>query len=100
MIQVAPVTSPVPPGPRGVPLLGNLLDLARDQLGFVQECTRRYGDLVSIRYGGQRAVIVNHPDDVEFVLVKNQRLFPKGRFYRIVRQLLGDGMLVSDGDTW
>jgi cytochrome P450 len=99
MIQVAPVASTVPPGPRGVPLLGNLLGLARDQLGFVNECTRRYGDLVSISYGRRRAVIVNHPDDVEFVLV-NQRLFPKGSFYSVVRRLLGDGLLVSDGDTW
>jgi cytochrome P450 len=100
MITTGPVASTAPPGPRGVPLLGNLLDLARDQLGFVRECTRRYGDLVSISYGGRRAVIVNHPDDVEFVLVKNQRMFPKGSFYGVVRRLLGDGLLVSDGDIW
>ena len=90
-----------PPGPRGVPLLGNLPDFGRDVLGFFTYCAREYGDVVSLRMAGWPALLLSHPDDVEYVLVKNHRNFVKDTFFwRHVRRLFGTGLLTSEGDFW
>jgi hypothetical protein len=38
----------MPPGPRGIPLLGMALKVLRDPLGTLQNLAREYGDIVCI----------------------------------------------------
>ncbi|HSP14407.1 MAG TPA: cytochrome P450 [Thermoanaerobaculia bacterium] len=91
----------VPPGPRPHLILGNLPEFGRDTLGFFSGCTRDYGDVVRVSLGGRPAFILNHPDHFESVLVTNHRNFIKHRwFWRHVRTLFGNGLLVSEGDEW
>ena len=99
MVGTAPARV-VPPGPPGVPVLGNLLEIGRDQLGFYDDIAARYGDVVLTHFGRRPVVMLNNPDDVEYVLVKNQRNFVKGTFYRILGHVLGEGLLTSDGQFW
>src|SRR5689334_14829419 len=94
---LAPVPT-LPPGPRGRLLAGNLREFARDRLGFLEECARTYGDLVSIRLGPKRILIVNHPDLVEEVLVTKNRHFIKHFALKMTRSTLGNGLLTSEGD--
>ena len=54
----------LPPGPRGRPLVGCLLEMHADALGFLSSVTRRYGDLVHYRLGLQPVVLVNRPEHV------------------------------------
>jgi cytochrome P450 len=86
-------------GPRGRPVLGNLGDFQRDQLGFYRSCAR-YGDVVPVRFGPRRAVLLYHPDAIEEVLVARSRDFVKSPGVRLLRPLLGDGLLLSEGDVW
>src|SRR6266542_4427847 len=90
----------IAPGPEGHLLLGNLPDVSRDQLGFLLECARRYGDFVQLHFGRRPIIILNNPRDVEDVLVTKQRSFAKGYFYRVLGPLLGNGLLTSEGDFW
>lgn len=90
-----------PPGPRGLPLLGNLLEFSRDVLGAYDNWARRYGDVVALRLGAWPAVLLNHPDHVEYVLVKNPHNFIKFPFFfRHVRAIFGQGLLTSEGAFW
>ena len=89
------------PGPKGHWFLGNLPEFKRDRLGFFEECARRFGDVVAIRLGPRRkAMIVNHPDLVEEVLVAKHRHFIKHFALRSTRRTLGLGLLTSEGDFW
>jgi len=82
-------------------LLGNAIAFGRDPLRFLTECVRRYGDLVAFRIGAWPALLVNDPDDIEYVLVKNHRGFTKNRhFWRYVRAIFGTGLLTAVGDDW
>lgn len=98
--SVVTASAPRARGPRGRLLFGNLLDVGRDQLGFLLNCARTYGDRVELRFGRRRIVVFNHPADVEEVLVTQQRNFIKGYFYRILGPLLGNGLLTSEGEFW
>jgi cytochrome P450 len=91
---------PRPPGPKGHPLIGHLIELRRDQLGFLRACGREFGDVVEVRYGPRPVLLLNHPRDIEEVLVTQHRRFAKGRFYALLRPLLGQGLLTSEGSFW
>ncbi len=56
--------------------------------------------MCSFRLGHVRCVLVNHPDLIEQVLVKNSRLFRKHYAARFARLVLGNGLLTSEGEAW
>jgi cytochrome P450 len=90
-----------PPGPKGLPLLGNLVDIARDVLRFYDEWSRQYGDVVALRLAAWPAILVNNPEYIEHVLVKNHRNFIKFPFFfRHVRAIFGKGLLTSEREVW
>ena len=90
-----------PPGPKGLPVLGHLLDLRRDILGFFTHCARRYGDVVGARVGPRPAVLLSDPADIEHVLVRHAAGFRKPRlFWGQVRAIFGNGLLTSEGAFW
>lgn len=86
--------------PAGHFLFGHLLEVSRDQLGFLLQCARTHGDYVALRFGRRPIIVLNNPRDVGEVLVIQQRNFVKGYFYRLLGPLLGDGLLTSEGDFW
>jgi cytochrome P450 len=89
-----------PPGPRGYPLLGHSYQMFREPLAFGKRCAREYGDIVSLRVAGSDAVQLSHPDYVQHALEDNFENYRKGEFYRTELSLLGEGLLVSEGDLW
>ena len=88
-----------PPGPKGLPFLGNLLEFGRDVLRYYAEWSREYGDIVALRLAGWPAVLINRPDYAEYVLVKNPQNFIKfPLFFRHVRAIFGQGLLTGEGE--
>ncbi|HEX8439863.1 MAG TPA: cytochrome P450, partial [Archangium sp.] len=55
---------PLPPGPPGDFLTGNLVAFSEDPLGFLTRCAREYGDVVRM---GKSNYLLAHPDLIEKV---------------------------------
>jgi cytochrome P450 len=90
-----------PPGPKGLPFLGNLLEFRRDALRYYSEWSRQYGDIVALRLGVWPAVLLNRSDHAEYVLVRNANNFIKFPFFfRHVHAIFGRGLLTSEGEFW
>ena len=81
-------------------LRGLLPELSRDALGLMTRCARDYGDFVRVRLGLTRAVLIGHPGLVEEVLVTRHHDFRKNLGTRRLGTLLGNGLLLSEGDFW
>jgi cytochrome P450 len=94
------VSAPTLPGPRGGWLSGSRRAFQRDQLGFYEACAREYGDFVQTKMGPFRIFLVYHPEAIEELLVTRARDFIKSPGVRMLRPLLGEGLLLSEGDTW
>ena len=93
--------APLPPGPKGHPILGVMREFNRDSLGFIMRC-REYGDVVSARFLYVPAYFIYHPADIEEILSTNARNFRKSMSLRsnFFQRLVGNGLVTSEGDFW
>jgi len=81
-------------------LLGSLIEVSRDWLGFYKNCADEYGDVVRVLLAHVPVYLVVHPRDIETVLVTNAAKFTKSEDYRALARVLGRGLLTSEGDFW
>ena len=90
-----------PPGPRRLLALGLTIAIREDALGTLRRVAREYGDIICMPIGFQDRIFLNHPDYIEQVLVIQQAKFHKSELTkRITEGLLGQGLLISEGDLW
>src|SRR6187431_1163895 len=90
--------SKLPPGPKTKIPLGHLFTFRRDSIGFLKKIADEYGDIVHFKIGPIRIVLLNHPDLIKEVLTTQHRNFVKGRPLEMAKELLGEGLLTSEGE--
>jgi cytochrome P450 len=81
-------------------LIGSLIELSRDWLGFYKGCAEEFGDVVCVHLAHVAVYLIVHPRDIETVLVTNAGNFTKSADYRALARVLGRGLLTSEGDFW
>ncbi|XP_041345669.1 cytochrome P450 1A4-like [Pyrgilauda ruficollis] len=59
-----------PPGPRGYPVLGNVLELRGDTHLALTRLSRRYGDVMEVRIGTRPVLVLSGLDTIRQALVK------------------------------
>ena len=86
-----------PPGPDDVVAI----DVVPEALRTLRELRARYGDVVLFPApNGRSALFVNDPVAVRRLLVRHHPKYRRGRGFERVEMLLGNGLIVSDGDVW
>lgn len=81
-------------------MLGSLPELQQDWLGTLRRWQQLYGDFITVRLGPRPAAFIFDPHDAETVLVENHQRFRKNFIIRRTRVVIGDGLLLSEGDFW
>lgn len=90
-----------PPGPRGLPVIGNTVNLSRDIFAFFEELRDEYGRVASYEVFGTDACMVAHPDAIQEVLLDDHEAFEKGEVLtRNLADAMGEGLFVTGGDQW
>jgi cytochrome P450 len=91
------------PGPSLLELVGPLrrrLLGGEDRLGAILELHERFGPLVRLGIGKQDFYFVNEADAARHILVDNHHNYVKSRRYDVLRPVLGNGLITSDGELW
>lgn len=88
------------PGPKPLPLIGNLRYLRPDTHRALVRARAEYGDLVHFQVNNRHLYFAAHPDDAKYILVDNNRNYHKGRGIQKAKPLLGEGLLTSEDDFW
>jgi cytochrome P450 len=90
-----------PPGPRGLPVIGNTGQYARDPFSFITACAEAYGDVAHFELGPIETYMITNPADVERVLLTDSATYRKPKFQDdAIGDLLGDGLLLGEGERW
>lgn len=91
------VRGTVPTAGGRLPVVGHVVGLHRDALGFLQSL-RQYGPMVRIFIGPRPVYVVNSPELIREVLAVQARGFNKGAVFDTLRLPLGNGLVTSTGD--
>ena len=90
-----------PPGPRGEPLFGSGRQYSADPLRFVEDVERAYNGIAAFDMGPMETYFVTEPSAIEQILVSDAESYRKPEFQSdTLGDLLGNGLLLSEGDTW
>ena len=88
--RAARARPPLPPGPRGLPLIGNLLDMPSEQeWRTFARWGDQYGGLSSVTILGQTLVIVNDPKIATDLLDKRSSTFSDRPVMQMGGELVG-----------
>lgn len=89
------------PSPTGWPLIGHIPYAQTDLLGFLLRARETCGDVVALDFGPIQGHLLAHPEHIRHVLQDNHRGYTKNtRGYAKMRDLLGQGLLTSEGEFW
>ncbi|NXH07325.1 CP1A5 protein, partial [Loxia leucoptera] len=92
-----------PPGPRGIPVLGNVLELRRDTHLALTRLSRRYGDVMEVRIGTRPVLVLSGLDTIRQALVKQGDDF-MGRPDLYSFRFVADGQSLAfspdSGEVW
>ncbi len=89
-----------PPGPTGTGKLGCLPEMRQNPMKFLENVAQEYGGIARINMGAYYSYLVSEPKLIKEVLVDNYDMYKKNTRYKQVRMVIGEGMLLSEGDVW
>jgi cytochrome P450 len=94
-------SSPLEPrGPQGLPYLGCLDGLLRNPMEFWLRIATRYGPVAKVPIKRRHVYLVSDPDVLYELLVTNRKKYRKNTRYRAAVEVLGEGLLLTEGDEW
>jgi cytochrome P450 len=87
-----------PPGPSSVVNEKILIEFMHDPIKFLIKISKEYGDIIHFMLGKQHVYLLNNPDYIEDVLIKNYKYFIKSKGLQVSKRLLGEGLVTSEGE--
>ncbi|XP_014207606.1 cytochrome P450 4g15 isoform X1 [Copidosoma floridanum] len=90
------------PGPKGLPVIGNALDLIGSSDTIFRNIYKRsfeFDTVVKLWIGPKLVVFLIDPRDVE-VILSSHVYIDKSTEYRFFQPWLGEGLLISTGQKW
>jgi cytochrome P450 len=92
---------PLAPSPPGVPLIGNLPEIRRDNALTFLRGYEAMGDVVRYPIGPFDIYCLAHPDDVQHILQANHKNYQHPPFLnRKLGEIVGDGLTTIEGEQW
>ncbi|THU83604.1 cytochrome P450 [Dendrothele bispora CBS 962.96] len=87
---------PPPPGPRGLPILGNLLQIPSDRYWLkFDEWIREYGPVVSINLAGKRVVLLGTPKVAADLFDRKSAIYSDRPRWILANDILAKGMHIG-----
>jgi cytochrome P450 len=98
----SPVTAPGKraPGPSSWRMFHLFSEFVDDSVGTLQRMFDRHGDIVRWPMPHDEVHVVYHPEGVKHLLQDNYRNYVKGPAYVAMKPIVGEGLLLSEGDKW
>jgi len=86
--------------PKAVPILGSLPFIRKDPLNFFASTAAACGGATELSFGFEKVLMLTDPAYIRHVSVENAKNYRKSKFYGPLKPLLGEGILLAEGDEW
>lgn len=93
-------TSAQVPGPKGIPLLGNIHQMLSNPLKTLENAFNNHGDLIRLQLGPQNLYVIANPKHMRDILYDNPDSYSKGGLNAVLTMLAGNGLVMLEGDAW
>jgi cytochrome P450 len=102
VIDTNAALAPLPPGPRGLPLIGSAHRLLGNPIGFMEECVEKYGRIHTIKLGPKTVFILHDAEAIDTMLIRNADNYLKSDLGQdATRPLLGKSVpVLTDVAAW
>ncbi|KAI9442653.1 cytochrome P450 [Lactarius indigo] len=93
----------VPPGPRGLPVIGNAFEVRNKAWLFEQDCTQRYKDMVYLNALGQPILVIHGVKAAAELLDRRANIYSSRPRLIMAHEILTGGLLPSFlpyGEAW
>lgn len=100
-METTTAQKPIPPYPKEKHwLFGSAYLLKGRSLEVIRTLSAKYGDIVSLSFPMNRVALITNPQYAKYVLLDNNKNYRKSLAYDVLKAVLGNGLLTSEGDFW
>ena len=92
--------SRVPPGPKGLPVIGSLIPFLKNPMEAVTAIAREYGGMARVRLRNNHLYVCSDPEMLKEMLITHRAKYMKNIRYRHIQALVGQGLLLSEAADW
>src|SRR5215212_10082725 len=89
---------PYPPGPSSVLPSKLLRQFITNPIAMLMKIAYTYGDISHFKFGRQHVYLVNNPQHIENILIRDHKKFIKSRGLQVSKRILGEGLVTSEGE--
>ncbi|GLT84063.1 hypothetical protein SLE2022_023140 [Rubroshorea leprosula] len=103
MTKKSPRTLPLPPGPPGLPLLGNLPFLPPDLNHYFTKLSQTYGPIMKLQLGSKICIVITSPSLAKIILKDNDEIFANHEVFAAATALVYGGIDITfspNGPQW
>ena len=100
-METSTAQKPLPPFPKEKHwLFGSAYLLKGRGTETVRGFVAKYGDIFSLSFPFNRVAVIAKPEYAKYVLLDNNKNYRKSLAYDVLKAVLGNGLLTSEGDFW
>lgn len=81
-------------------LFGNAILMKNEPVKVLRKFIAENGGMLRLTLPFRRVVVITKPDSLRSILLENNKLYRKSMAYDMLKLLLGNGLLTSEGDFW
>jgi cytochrome P450 len=87
-----------PPGPSSVLPSRLLRQFINKPIDTLMKIAYTFGDISHFKFGRQHVYLINDPQHIENILIRDHKNFIKSRGLQVSKRLLGEGLVTSEGE--
>lgn len=87
-----------PPGPSSVLPSKLPRQFFNNPISMLMKIASTYGDISHFKFGRQHMYLVNNPQFIENILIRDHNKFIKSRGLQVSKRILGEGLVTSEGE--
>ncbi|TAE02449.1 MAG: cytochrome P450, partial [Bacteroidetes bacterium] len=80
--------------------LGNIGALVKDILPYISRLTTEFDGFCWLTFPFAPYCFISEPNYIKHVLQENNRNYIKGKAFRFLKPIVGNGLLTSEGEFW